>query len=107
MNQIIRQISAYRNKRGKVPRLLIAQIPPVKVIQPFFFDAQSGGRVEKEINPAIASLARTWKLILVDNHHLFLKHPEWLPEIHPTEEGYQGMAENWFQALLPWVRNFQ
>ena len=105
MNEIIRRISAYRNTRGRTPRLLIALIPPVKVVLPFYFDARSEERVEQEINPAIVALARTWNLILVDNHRLFLEHPEWLPEIHPTAVGYQGMADNWFQALLPVVRN--
>jgi lysophospholipase L1-like esterase len=68
---------------------------------PFHFNQSSIRRVEEEINPAIRALARKWKLILVDNHRLFRDHPEWLPEIHPNEEGYKAMADNWRRALLP------
>jgi len=40
------------------------------------------------------------KLILVDNFSIFLENPHFLPEVHPTDQGYEAMAKNWHNALI-------
>jgi lysophospholipase L1-like esterase len=71
---------------------------------PRFFDAASRRRVVEEINPAIRRLAQERGLPVVDTYELFVRHPEWLPEIHPNENGYRAMARQWFERLEPLVR---
>ncbi len=85
----------------RVPLILLATIPPVTVVIPDHFDANSGIRVENEINPAIRDIARRRGIVLVDNHTLFAGRPSLLPDIHPSEEGYRVLADNWHAALAP------
>ncbi|NOZ21170.1 MAG: hypothetical protein GXP25_08775 [Planctomycetes bacterium] len=79
--------------------VLVATIPPVcrSIIG---FSRRSVWRAAVEINPAIHSLAAEYDLALVDNYLLFRRHPQWLPGVHPTQEGYHGMADNWLRALV-------
>ncbi len=86
---------------GRVPIILLATIPPVKVVVIDHFDANSGIRVENEINLAIRNIARSRGIALVDNHALFAGRPSLLPDIHPSEEGYRVLADNWHAALAP------
>ncbi len=86
---------------GHVPIILLATIPPVKVVVMDHFDASSGIRVENEINPAIRDIARRRGIALVDNHALFAGRKSLLPDIHPSEEGYRVLADNWHAKLAP------
>ena len=90
-----------RDPDGAAPRVLLATIPPVPVEVPGQFDAASRTRVEGEINPAIREIAARRALPLVDNHRLFVSRPALLPAVHPSEQGYRALAENWFAALAP------
>lgn len=103
MGEILDLLAAHRSPRGRVPLVFLATIPPVVVMVPRHFDASSSRRVIEEINPAIRRLARERGLPLVETYELFVRHPEWLPEIHPTEEGYRAMARQWFAVLRPHV----
>ena len=61
--------------------------------------------MKEEINPTIEKLAMEWNLHLVNNYQLFLDRNELLPDIHPTEEGYKIMSDNWFKHLLNIIKN--
>lgn len=98
MNLIIRKMIVYQNSKGRKPRILISTIPPIKTIYSNFTQ-DSVRRAKEEINPAIKQLAEKWNLIFIDNFKIFLDNPELLPDIHPSEEGYKAMAENWYKAL--------
>ena len=39
-----------------------------------------------------------------DNTSLFLKEFDLLLDVHPTEEGYRRLAQNWFEALRPLIK---
>ncbi|NQT84955.1 hypothetical protein HQ563_18215, partial [bacterium] len=52
------------------------------------------------INPAIRRIAEENGLPLVDNFSLFTHHPDFLPGIHPSEEGYQALADNWYRSIM-------
>ena len=80
---------------------MLATIPPVPPGTPLPFSDESIRRVEEDINPAVRSLAAEESLPLVDNHGLFLSRPELLPGVHPSREGYQALAANWYGALRP------
>ena len=97
MRQIIARIKAQEGA-GRRPALLIALIPPVVKDFPSF-SRESVRRVTEEINPAIRKLAAEHRLILIDHYSLFAEHPTWMDGIHPTPEGYQAMADNWFRIL--------
>jgi lysophospholipase L1-like esterase len=99
MKQIIALLRRLRTRTGKVPFILLASIPPVPEDIPFPFAPESGKRVEEEINPLIQKIALEEKVPLVDNHSLFLQSPHLLPDIHPSQEGYKALAQNWFKAL--------
>jgi len=103
MNEILDQLLSHRNPRGTHPAVFLSTVPPVVVSIPRSFDDSSRRRVTEEINPAIHRLARERSLPLVDTHDLFARHPEWLPEIHPSEEGYRAMARQWFDLLGPHI----
>ncbi len=99
MERIIAIITAYRNGRGESPRILLGLIPEI-VTPEGLFDLGSRRRVTEEINPALRDLASRHGLTVVDNYELFRQRPELLPEIHPSEEGYRALAENWAEALM-------
>jgi lysophospholipase L1-like esterase len=104
MTEILDAVLGHQTPRGRRPVVFLSTIPPVVVAIPRFFDASSRRRVVEEINPAIRRLAQERGLPLVDTYELFVRHPEWLPEIHPNEDGYRAMARQWFERLEPQVR---
>lgn len=104
MNEILDEMLAHRDPRGRRPAVFLSTIPPVVVSVPGYFDDSSRRRVVDEINPTIRRLAEERGLPLVDTHELFVRHPEWLPEIHPNEDGYRALARQWFEHLSPHVR---
>ena len=99
MERIIGIFRAFRDREGEATRLLLATIPPIPENVAFPFGLESRERAENEINPAIRQLAADKDLILVDHFAVFLASPHLLSGIHPTEEGYRLMAENWYKAL--------
>ena len=99
MKQIISLLRRLRTRAGKKTLILLASIPPIPENIPFPFAQESGKRVEEEINPLIQKIALEEKIPLVDNHSLFLQSPHLLPDIHPSQEGYKALAQNWFTAL--------
>lgn len=101
MNEILDLMLQHRGARGAAPAVFLATIPPVVVSVPRHFDDSSRRRVTEEINPTIRRIGRERALPLVEIHDLFARHPEWLPEIHPTEDGYREMARRWFDVLRP------
>ena len=103
LESILERIGRHRNKDGSLPQILLATIPPIPVEIPWHFNASSRERVEAEINPAIRDIARQKGLVLVDIHALFAGRPELLPEVHPSEKGYQALAEAWQRILAPLV----
>lgn len=99
MKQIIRLFREFTTLSGKQPRILLATIPPVPDDTPFPFAPISAERVEQEINPLIKKLTHEEKLSLVDNFSVFLDNPHLLPEVHPSDQGYEAMAKNWHNVL--------
>jgi lysophospholipase L1-like esterase len=104
MKKILAAFRKFRNRSGKIPVILLSTIPPVPSTGPLPFDAESLRRVEAEINPTIRSLAAEEGLLLVDNHGLFSRRPDLLPDVHPSREGYRLLAENWRAALSPLLK---
>lgn len=104
MNEILDRMLSHQNPGGARPAVFLSTVPPVVVSVPRYFDASSKRRVTEEINPSIRRLARERQLPLVETYELFVRHPEWLPEIHPNEDGYRAMARQWFELLAPHVR---
>ncbi|MCX6554629.1 MAG: SGNH/GDSL hydrolase family protein [Candidatus Aminicenantes bacterium] len=101
LEAILERIGRHRNPDGAFPRIILATILPIPVEIRWHFDAGSRSRVEAEINPAIRDIARRRGLVLADIHPLFVDRPELLPEIHPSEKGYQALAEAWHRILAP------
>lgn len=101
---IIKIFSGFKTRSGNTPRCLIATIPPIPKDSPFPFTENSQRRVKEEINPAIKQIADARGLVLVDNYALFLEQPLLLPEIHPTQEGYRKIAQNWYDSLKPLIQ---
>jgi len=101
MKAITAAFRGLRSRSGRPSLLIVATIPPVPAGTPLPFSEESVRRVEEEINPAIRSLADAEDLPLVDNHGFFLSRPELLPGVHPSREGYQALASNWYGSLRP------
>lgn len=99
MKEIILLFRGLRTRTGKDPLILLGAIPPIPEGTPFPFDSTSRKRVREEINLLIERIAREENLPLVDNFSLFLNSPHLLPEVHPSKEGYQALARNWYEAL--------
>lgn len=99
MKQIIALLRSLKTRTGKEPLILLASIPPIPEEIPFPFAPESRKRVEEEINPLIQKIALQEKIPLVDNHSLFVQSPHLLPDIHPSQEGYRSLAQNWFNTL--------
>jgi lysophospholipase L1-like esterase len=98
---IISLFGEFTDRRGEQPRILLATIPPLPEAFTPPFGPGSRDRVTKEINPLIRKIAAAERLPLVDNYSLFLGAPEFLPDVHPTSEGYRLMARNWLETLRP------
>ncbi len=99
MKEIIRLFRDFKTRTGKNSCILVATIPHIPENTAFPFANLSGKRVTQEINPLIQKIALEEKLILVDNFSVFLENPHFLPEVHPTDQGYEAMAKNWHNAL--------
>lgn len=57
----------------------------------------------QNINEQILALARKYSLVLADNHQAILEHGGAMlfsDCLHFTDDGYQVLAEHWYQALL-------
>lgn len=101
LEAILDRIGRHRNKNGSSPRIILATIPPIPVEVRWHFDVGSRARVDAEINPAIRDIAGQRGLILADIHALFAGRPDLLPDVHPSEEGYQALAAAWQRILTP------
>ncbi len=103
MELIIGIFREFTDRREGRPRILLATIPPVPEGVPYPFGRESKERAAQEINPAIRKLAAAGGYSLVENFRLFSDSPSLLSGVHPTDEGYRLMAENWFRALREFV----
>jgi lysophospholipase L1-like esterase len=101
MKEIIGIFREFRNRSGQEAILFLATIPPVPTGTPFPFTPESIRRVTEEINPAIKKICEEEKILMVDNYSIFLHSPELLPQVHPSQDGYRRLAQNWFSALKP------
>jgi lysophospholipase L1-like esterase len=104
MKKILAAFRRFRKRDGRIPVVLLSTIPPVPSAGLLPFDAESLRRVEAEINPTIRALAAEEGIIVVDNHGLFIRRPDLLPDVHPSREGYRLLAENWSAALRPLLK---
>jgi len=104
MEKIIEIFQGFRNRRGEKTEIFLATIPPVPEASSFPFSSRGAERVKTEINPLLEKIAEEKQILKVDNYSLFLKFPHFLPEVHPTEEGYRALAQNWFQSLNPYLK---
>jgi len=104
LKDIIAIFSQFKDPNGKKTRILLSTIPPIPDGVPFPFTVESQERAVNEINPLILKIGKEENLPVVDNTTLFLKEPGLLPEVHPTEEGYRRLAQNWFEALKPHLK---
>ena len=100
MKEIIRLFRDFITRTGKKPRILLATIPPIPEGTPFPFSPKSVNRVTEEINPLIQKLAEEEKCSLVDNYSILLSSLQRLPEVHPSDQGYEAMAKNWHNVLI-------
>ncbi len=101
MRNIVAIFRGFKNRAGREARILVATIPPLPRRFAPPFGPESAGRVSREINPLIRSLAAEEGLVLVDNYALFQNSPKLLPDIHPSSAGYRRLAENWYDSLKP------
>ena len=99
MKEIVRLFRNFRTRSGKTPQILLSTIPPIPEGTPYPFAPESAERIEQEINPLIRKLAQEEKLILVDNFSILFDSPDLLPDVHPSDAGYEALARNWFSAL--------
>lgn len=104
MQNILNKLSMLQNPEGKKSQILLATIPPIPSGTPFPFSPESQNRVQDEINPLIIRIGKEKKIPIVDNYSLFLENPHFLPEVHPSEDGYKHLAHNWFAALKPLLK---
>ena len=99
MKEIVHLFRNFRTRSGSTPHILLATIPPIPDNSSFPFAPVSTERVKQEINPLIQKIADEEYCTLVDNFSVFLRSQDMLPEIHPTDKGYEAMAQNWYTAL--------
>ncbi|MGB9004538.1 MAG: SGNH/GDSL hydrolase family protein [Candidatus Aminicenantales bacterium] len=104
MRRIIGIFSDFRTRWGRRPLILLASIPPVPEEIGFPFSPESSARVREEINPFLNRLSAELRLPLIDNFVLFRDRPGLLRDVHPTEEGYQRIAANWYAGLKPFLK---
>ncbi len=104
MKRIIAIFRGFRSRADKTPQVLLATVPPVPDGTPLPFSPESSRRVTEDINPGVRALSAEDGIPLVDNYSLFRENPGLLPGVHPSREGYQRLAENWFSALKPFFR---
>jgi len=103
MREIIAVFKGFKNRSGHRSEILLATILPLPGNLSYPFSAQSGERVVREINPILKKIATEENLVLVDNYSLFLEQTQFLPDVHPTSEGYRLLAKNWYKYLKPLI----
>jgi lysophospholipase L1-like esterase len=101
MKGIIGVFRTFRSRSGRIPTILIATVPDIPETKPANFGAESVRRVRAEINPAVREIAAEEGITVVDQHDVFVRRPDLLPEVHPVRDGYRLMAETWREALRP------
>ncbi|MCX6566793.1 MAG: SGNH/GDSL hydrolase family protein [Candidatus Aminicenantes bacterium] len=101
MKGILGVFRTFRSRSGRIPTILIATIPDIPETRLANFSAESARRVQAEINPAIREIAAGEGIKVVDQHAVFVRRPDLLPEVHPARDGYRLMAETWREALRP------
>jgi lysophospholipase L1-like esterase len=104
MTEIIQIFAQFKTRSGKATKIVLATIPPIPEGTTFPFSQESRRRVVSEINPRIYQLAKNNGLALVDNHYLFSRNPQLLPDVHPSKEGYRELAKNWYRAIRPMIQ---
>jgi len=97
MKEIIKILEDFRNRSRKKSEILLATIPPIPEGSLFPFTSKSQARV------IIKKISSEEKVALVDNYALFVQSPYLLPEVHPSREGYKHLAQNWYEALKPFL----
>ena len=105
MRAIVAVFRGFTNRSGGRAVILLGLIPPVPESAGFPFGPASRERAAREINPRLRRIAEEQGLVLVDNQALFSASPELLRDVHPSREGYRRLAGNWYQALVPLVKN--
>lgn len=105
LKEILSIFSQFKDPDGNKTQILLSTIPPIPDGVPFPFNSESQERALYEINPLILKIGQEEKLPVVDNTSVFLEEPNLLPEVHPTEEGYRRLAQNWFEALRPFLKD--
>ncbi|OGF66653.1 MAG: hypothetical protein A2Y62_20095 [Candidatus Fischerbacteria bacterium RBG_13_37_8] len=103
MRTIINLFKSHTNSDLSHPEVFLSTIPPIVVEVPGFFNGESKRRVVEEINPAIFQLGEETHCPVLDNYALFMQNPKLLPEIHPNDEGYRAIADNWYKMLKPFI----
>jgi lysophospholipase L1-like esterase len=101
MKKIVEIFRTFKNRQGKETIILLATIPPIPEGSPFPFSSDSAKRVRDEINPVIRNTCEEERILMVDNYSLFLHSLFLLPEVHPNQEGYRALAQNWYRFLEP------
>ena len=104
IREIVGIFMGFKTRAGGTPGVYLAAIPPVPEGTPFPFGPESAARVSAEINPAVRAVCADLEIGFVDNHTLFSRTPNLLPGVHPSPEGYQAMAANWYAAIGERVR---
>jgi len=104
LKDILAIFSQFKNPDGNKTKILLSTIPPIPDGVSFPFTIESQERIVNEINPIILKIGKEENLQVVDNTTLFLTEPNLLPEVHPTEEGYRRLAQNWFEAIHPLIK---
>jgi lysophospholipase L1-like esterase len=81
----------------------LAQIPPRLDPGEEGFDGPGNGRID-ELNEMLPEIALQEGAFIVDQNTPFDGHPELMSNpLHPSEIGYEVMAETWFAAIQPAV----
>lgn len=102
--EIVGIFRGFRTRAGEPPAVFMAAIPPVPGGTPFPFGPDSGSRVVSGINPAVRRICADLGIGFVDNYALFAASPDLLPGVHPSPEGYEAMAANWYSAIRDRLR---
>jgi lysophospholipase L1-like esterase len=79
----------------------LAQIPPRFGPGPDGFDGPGNGRID-ELNELLPEIAEEEGAVVVDMNTPLDGHPELMSNhVHPSEAGYQVMAEVWYETIRP------